>query len=395
MIRIGAFQSVSNQPNNYANVLYDIQPDGSAQRLTLAGPPARNVSLSGEARITHSIVDGPRLHVIHLSLRERDARHEFGGDDEIDLGPLPVGQIDHSPQPDFDFGPLSRDRVRQSTLGLAYDGRWKDVGELSFGLSHAWYRKTTDLPGVPAATTRSQPWLYNVTAAGNLASTVTAYAGYARGLEESGLAPPNAANRNQPLPAILTEQKDAGLRVALGKSIKAVVGVFDLRRPYFGSDAGNVFTQIGSVRSRGAEFSVSGSVTPRLDLVAGGMLLSPRVERDAAALVVIGDRPAGLPGHLLNLNVNWRTPLADGLSLDIGAIHRGSMPSTTDNLVSIPPRARLDLGGHYRFKLASHDATLRVQMINVLDELGLGYAGPGIYTGVPGRYVNGYLAVDI
>ena len=88
------------------------------------------------------------------------------------------------------------------------------------------------------------------------------YAGYARGLEESGTAPPNAANRNQPLPAIMTEQKDAGVRFALTKDVKAVVGVFDLSRPYFGFDAGNVFKQIGTVRSRGAEFSVSGSVTP-------------------------------------------------------------------------------------------------------------------------------------
>ena len=36
---------------------------------------------------------------------------------------------------------------------------------------------------------------------------MTVYVGYARGLEESGIAPPNAANRNQPLAAVITSQK--------------------------------------------------------------------------------------------------------------------------------------------------------------------------------------------
>ena len=55
----------------------------------------------------------------------------------------------------------------------------------------------------------------------------------------------------------------------------AAVGLFDLRRPYFGFDSTNLFKQIGAVRSRGAEFSITGSVTKRLDVVAGGMKSRP------------------------------------------------------------------------------------------------------------------------
>eukprot|EP01035_Chromulina_nebulosa_P030457 gene30457-40471_t len=157
---------------------------------------------------------------------------------------------------------------------------------------------------------------------------------------------------------------------------------------------GGTFTQVGTIRSQGAEFSVSGKLTSRLDLVGGGVFLRPRVVRSASAVGAIGDRPVGLSSHLLIANLNWRVPGLNGLSLDLATVHRGATPATTDNLVILPPRARVDLGGRYRFKLATHDATFRLQMSNVFDQIGFGIAGSGVYTGISGRYVTGYLAID-
>ena len=48
-----------------------------------------------------------------------------------------MGESVKVPRPAFSFGPLSRDHVRQTTFGVAYDGRWKDLGEISFSLSRA------------------------------------------------------------------------------------------------------------------------------------------------------------------------------------------------------------------------------------------------------------------
>lgn len=396
LVRVGAFRSVFDQKAGWTNLLLDVQPDGSAaSRLIIADPRNKSVSLSGEVRLTHSIVDGPRLHVVHLSIRERDARREFDGSDEVDLGPTRIDIPEDSPKPAFAFGPLSRNRVDQTTIGLAYDGRWKDVGEISFGVSRANYRKTTTFPGVAPIVSRAQPWLYNGTAALSLSKAISVYAGYARGLEESGVAPPNAANRNAPLDAVITEQKDAGVRWNATGNVKLIAGVFDLRKPYFGLDAARIYRQIGTTRSRGAEFSVSGNLTKRLNIVAGGFFLDPRVVRDPTALGNIGPRPVALPGHLINVNLNWRTPFLDGLSLDAIMSHRTSVPSTTDNLVSLPPRSVVNLGGRYRFKLMGKNATLRVQMANVLDNRGFNIAGPGIYGANNGRFVTGYLAIDV
>jgi iron complex outermembrane receptor protein len=396
LVRFGAFRSINDQKHAFANLLVDEQPDGSGNRVLFADPPSKLASNSGEVRLTHSIPDGPRLHVVHLSVRERDARREFGGSEFIDFGPGKIGERVTAPEPaEFHFDPLSHDLVRQTTIGLAYDGRWKNVGELSFGISQARFHKETAVPGVPDAVTRSTPLLYNATAAGNLGKSITIYAGYARGLEESGTAPPNAANRLAPLPAILTRQKDAGVRFSLTKDVKAVVGVFDLSRPYFGFDSSNVYKQVGSVESRGAEFSVSGSVTPRLGIVAGGVFLRPKVTAADAADDNIGSKPVGLPSHILIANLNWKTPIAKGLEFDMAVSHRGKAAATTDNEVFIPARARVDIGSHYRFTIAKRSASLRIQLVNLFNNAGYGLAGSGIYTSAPGRYLQGYLAVDL
>jgi hypothetical protein len=75
-------------------------------------------------------------------------------------------------------------------------------------------------------------------------------------------------------------------------------------------------------------------------------------------------------------------------------IHRGRTPATTDNVVFIPTKFRLDLGARYHFKLARRDATLRLQVFNVTNGIGYGLPGSGIYGQNPGRFVQGYLTVD-
>ncbi|MDB5694171.1 MAG: hypothetical protein JWO81_3234 [Alphaproteobacteria bacterium] len=394
-LRAGAFRSVNDQRSGYTNLRDNLESDGTGHVLLFADPPHKSVGISGEIRLTHSIADGPRLHEIHFSLRGRDTKRVFGGSDAIDLGESRIDEEVRAPRPPLTFAAQSRDEVRQTIYGLAYDGRWKDVGELSFGVSRSAYRKTTTTPDRGVVLSRSQPWLYNATLALFPVRRLAVYAGYARGLEESGTPPPNAANRTEGLPAILTRQADAGFRLNLTPRMKAVAGLFDLRKPYFGFDTANRYVQIGAIRSRGAEFSLSGSVTDALDIVAGGVLLDASVIRQPNATGPIGRRPVGIPAHILNVNVNWKTPLLAGLSLDASLSERGTTPGTTDNAVEIPSRARLDMGARYTFSLAGSKATARLQVSNVFDNQGFSSAGPGAYFPNAGRYVTGYLAVDL
>lgn len=396
LLRLGAFHAVNEQRTGFTNLLIDEQPDGSGERVSYADPLLKSQSTSGELRLTHSIVDGPRLHVINLSIRGRDARREFGGAALLDFGPGRVGEPVDAPKPgSIDFGEVSRDHLVQTTYGISYDGRWKGIGEISVGISQARFRKSTQIPGSEISPIRSNPWIYNGTAAANLSKDITIYAGYARGLEESGLAPANAANRNAPLPAIITEQKDAGFRFLLGDRIRIVAGLFDLSRPYFDYDAANAYSQVGTVDSRGAEFSISGKLTSRLDIVVGGVVRNSKVNSNVASHDMIGSKPVGLDPNELSVNGNWRTPLVKGLEFDATLVERGRTPATADNLVYVPVKVRVDLGSHYRFKLADRDATIRLQLFNLTNGRGYAVMGSGFYGPNPGRSVQGYLAVDL
>ena len=393
-ILLGAFRSVADQKANFFVIDNDLQPDGSTDRLLDAEPRQQTRSVSGELRAVHSIADGPRIHTFYLSLRGRDRTTEYGGSDVIDYGPGQIRTRFEPAEPDFQFGPLSRDHIRQMSEGIAYDGRWRDMGELSLSVARTHYRKTTDIPGRPAIEAQASPLLYNATAAIFPIAGVAVYAGYARGLEESGVAPPNAVNRYQPLPAIRTRQMDGGVRIALPRAMKLILGAFDLRKPFFGFDDAGIYGERGDIRNQGVEFSLSGQPTPKLNVVAGGFLLRPRVRGDAGLPAGTGRIPVGLADRFVQLSANWQTPWS-GLSLDGTAIDVGRQAGTQANDVFIPGSTQFNFGTRYRFKLAANQATIRVSMNNLTGVRRWQPLGPGAYVPGGGRFLQGYLTVDL
>jgi iron complex outermembrane receptor protein len=394
LLRAGLFRSVRHLRNGYTYLFDELQPSGIGRRIMFVDPPSGNRGVSGELRLSHSLAEGPRLHTLHVSLRGRQAKREYGGEDEVDLGISSMFQDDHTPKPTFEFGEQSHDRVRQWIYGLAYNGRWRGVGELSFGISKTTYQKASETPDLRLVS-RASPLLYNATLTLPPVQGVAVYGGYSRGFEENGSPPSNAANRNDALPAILTRQIDAGVRIDVAPKLRAVAGIFDLSRPYFGFDQNKRYVQVGTTRSRGAEFSLSGNLSNRLTLVAGGVLLSPRVEGDLGGRGEIGRRPVGIPSHIFSVDANWDVAsLIGGLSFDVALSHRGRTPGTTGNAVVLPPRAQLDLGTRYRFVVGKTHATARFQVINALDQRGFVVAGPGAYFPIGARSVSAYLTVD-
>lgn len=286
--------------------------------------------------------------------------------------------------------------MRQTTVGIAYEGRWKGVGELSLGVQRADYSKTIDLPGnLPTTRAKDRPWLLNGSAAAYLSSSLAVYAGYTRGLEESGIAPNNAANRNEALPAIRTRQADAGLRWTISPRMKLVAGLFDVRKPYFNADEANVSTILGDVRHRGVELSLSSNPVDDLSIVAGAVLMEPRVTGEAVELGRVGRKPLGQSATILRGNADYRLPFLPGASLDVAVSWYGERPASRDNLVSVDPYALIDLGARYRFKLGSKPATLRVLVQNVTNRFAWSIVGSSSYGLMDKRRLTAFLAVDL
>lgn len=393
-MRAGVFRSIIASQREFSNLLVDLLPDGRADQLIIADPPSRSASTSGELRLSRSMSEGPRRHQIHLSLRGRAGDRSFDGSDYVDLGATTVDGTVRAPKPAFRFDEQQRDRVRQWTAGIAYEGRWVGIGELGVGVSRTNYKKRIGLPGLPPVTTDATPWLFNVNMIAQITPTLVAYAGYVTGLEESGVAPANATNRNEPLPAIDTSQRDAGLRWSITPGLAIVAGVFDVRKPYYNLAADGRFALLGNVVNRGVEVSIAGAVTPQLNIVGGAVLLQPRVTGEAVTRGRVGGRPVGAISHRLQGNVDWRPPFFDGVSLDIKVAYQSAQTTTVNNRVQIPARVVTDFGGRYRFKLANKDATLRIVATNILDKRGFDLKGAGVYDVIPGRLASGYLTVD-
>ena len=394
LLRAGLFRSQRVIDGQFANVVRITSPDGIGTERITGDPTLYNASTSGEVRLTRRFDDGPRRHQIHATLRGRQGYRRFDGSQAIDLGVVNIlGIAPDVPPPVLNFGPQQDDNVRQWTGGMAYEGRWDGVGELSVGVQKSDYSKRIGFPGALTATDAA-PWLYNVTAAVQINDNITLYGGAVTGLEESGVAPNFAANRNEALPAISTRQIDAGLRLNLGGGMRMVAGLFEVSKPYFNLDTAGRFDVLGEVINRGVEASLAGPLTDELSIVAGAVLLRPRVTGEAVTRGLVGRLPVGAIAERIEFSADWRPGFAPGLSLDMRLSYRSPEVATVNNLVFVPTRTLIDVGGRYRFKLAGNEAVLRIQTTNLTSQQGFDLRGANAYTVLPGRVTQAYLTVD-
>lgn len=390
-VKAGLFRSSIAYHEDYTNLLTDVTANGAARSQVIVDPPLLFASTSGEARLSHGWREDRRSHRLHLAFRGRDAARRFGGAATVDVGPTTLTGALTGAQPAVAFGPQADDRFRQWTLLAGYEGQWQGVGEISLGVQRSDYYKRIVLPDRGTLVTRSQPVLFNANAAVTITERLALYGGHVTGLEESGVAPEQAANRNEALPAIRTRQFDAGLRWSLGR-LRLVAGLFEVSKPYFNLDAGGIFRELGTVANRGLEASLSGPLTDSLTIVAGTVQLRPRV---TANLPGVGRQPVGAIRETYTASADWRPPFAPGLSLDVNLFHVSSQTATVSNRVAIPARTYIDLGGRYRFNLARKSATLRLQVENLLDFQGYELFGAGAYRPIWGRAAIAYLTVDL
>ena len=390
----GLFRSSFTQ-DDYASAWFSgVDQQGIGERFVLSGKDQTFVSWSGEARATRDFREGPRLHRLIASLRGRNVNARYGG---FDLAALKVGEIgvpDPEPEPNRSYGALTDDRVRQRAWSLGYEVVWQDRGELNLGITYSDYRKRIEAPGLAGFSRHDRDWLWNASLALRVTGGLTVYGATTRGLEESGSAPGNAANANEVLPALRTRQIEAGFRIKLPAGMRAVASWFDLRKPYFEIDSSdNVYRPLGEVRHRGYELSLSGRPAKGLSIVAGAVLMDPRVTGEAVGDGRLGARPIGRTRTLIDASIDWMPTWQERISLDLRLLYEGSRVAAPRNLFSIPARATLDLGARYRFHLGRSPATLRLKLANATNVFGWRvFSGGGFKTNAPRRLTASIIA---
>ncbi|MBA3898149.1 MAG: TonB-dependent receptor [Sphingomonadaceae bacterium] len=381
-VRLGVFRSINDNDKTAADLLFGTARDGSvADRIVVIENGDKSASTSGELRVAKSFDEGPRRHTLIVSARGRAQDRRYGGADFIDLGASTSLGPDPRPEPSHVDGPKTFDRVRQTTVGVGYQGKWRGVGEVSIGIQKTRYTKriTDPDPAIVFPETRASPWLPSATAALYLAPSVALYAGYTRGLEESPVAPSDAVNLNEAPPAIRTRQKDGGVRWTISPSVTAVLGAFEVEKPYFNLDPARRFRQLGQVTNRGIEFSIAGQVAPGLSLVAGNVLLDAKVSGEEVAAGRIGPRPVGTFRRHTIISMNYSVPTFEALSFDAYFEGTSNRTANSANTLLIPERAIVNLGTRYRFKVGETALLVRAQVQNVTNTFGWNVGGSGFF----------------
>lgn len=394
-LQLGLFRSERKEPTNVTVFYRNVQTTGAATLDAFADPAQSRRSYSGEVRLTRTFVEGPRRHTLHISTKGRNVKRIFGGGDGALLGPGTFGVETPFPEPAFNFGPSSRDKARQISPGVSYIGSWRGVGDISFGLQKSFYRRNVAQPNLPLARATSSPWIYNGTVTLYATNALAIYGSFTRGLEESGIAPENATNRGEALPASLTKQVDGGIRYRITPQLTLLAGVFEVSKPYFDRNPVNLFTTVGNIRHRGVEVSLAGQPVPDLTVVAGVMLLQPRISGSTVERGLIGPVPPGRTPQVIRFNSNYAPPSWGGLSLEFQVDHRGANYANRLNTFKVPAVTLIDLGGRYKFQAFGGDASLRLQVQNVTNAYGWQVAGSsGSFSYEGPRRLSARLAVD-
>ncbi|MGE3692226.1 MAG: TonB-dependent receptor [Novosphingobium sp.] len=376
-LRAGVFYAEGTRQRNFSEI-FTLQPQADAEgdflarHLLIADPSQALHATSGEAQLGWRFGSGRWQHRLLAGFRARRRITESGGSSLVNSPSTLSGQLvrygdpDPIPEQSFDFHPVNRGEVRQSSFMLGYTGKLEGVGSIELGLQKARYRATIfDSTLNRTTTSRDDPWLYNATLRFGLTSHLSFYIGTQKGLEDSGAAPENALNRNEQLPATRATQYEGGLRWKFpGGQLAA--NVFQITKPYFTFDASRNFVQLGNVRHRGIEASLSGQFGKRLHLLAGIVAMQPRIAG--------GLRPAGTPSLFARIDANYRTDIFGGLTPTVAVFYNGSralspgaLPSLGGRQLEVPGYATVDLGLRQQFHIGKTPVSFRATLVNAFD----------------------------
>ena len=389
----GVFRSAADTNLNYEPSLLNTDGAGRGDYAITASPPRNSHSTSGEVRVVRRFATPSISSAVYMSVRGRERSGESGGADTIGLGPATTNWVPQVPPLDFNPGPTTRIDAEQFTPGLGYEGVWRDVGQLSVGVQKSYYERTVYAPGAAPVSGKSEPWLYYLAAAAHASPKLAIYASYTKGFEEIGNAPFNAANRDEVVPAQLTEQIDAGIRYQFSPRLTLVAGLFEIEKPYFDLDELNVFRHVGTTRNRGLELSLTGALTDRLTIVAGVIAIDPKVSYDTGQGSEERTAVGPVPG-LIRANLQYRVASIEGLTLD-AKIESTSKRYARYDTVRLPAVTTIDAGLRYDLQVLGRDATVRLQLFNLTNEFSLTPNASGQLTPLDARRFDLSFAFDI
>lgn len=187
------------------------------------------------------------------------------------------------------------------------------------------------------------------------------YANYMEGLGRGRFVAKRYANGGEYLPPQLTKQMELGLKWD-SKKIAGSFSVFSLEQENAYADASNVYRYHGRQKNRGAQVTVFGAVSPKVNLIGGLMYLKGTQSggaNDGKEIYAVPHWNATLTAEY-NADPNWTV---------FGRfLYNSSAYLTSANTAKVPSWYRFDLGVQYEKPLANGNAMrVGLNVYNVFD----------------------------
>lgn len=319
--------------NDYKNVIYRGDLSGTLR----TGPIEHNLLIG----VAYSTRDS---HV-PTAVRRSFAQNIYN---PVEIAPQPrAPRIIANPSRVEDLGIYIFDRAKL--------GEWL---QLTFG-----YRKTDYSDVSLTSSYKIKPDTFSYGVMVKPTSWANLYANYIEGLEPGPIAQQIAVNAGEILPAAVSKQKEAGIKLEPLRGLLLTAAYFHISRPSSYLNSASYFVQDGSAVYEGAEFGVVGELTPNLSIAASAIAVDATQESGAAS--VVGKRIENVARFSGSLFVEYRVAGIEGLRLSAGLFHVGRRAVNALNQGFVPGYTTFDLGASYAFDLLGATTKLRVYAQNV------------------------------
>jgi iron complex outermembrane receptor protein len=342
----------------FDDTLLFASPQGSFAATLLRQPETGSRADSGQLAAHWASPAGPVVQRFGLGIRVRHTRSSTVPGEAFSLGVVDAEHPVYPLEPYFSAGAARLgDSVDQNAVFGDYAVALNERLEARIGLSMIRQdHRVSDLQGLTVlerstarAPSAALVWLF--------APGWTLFGDVVRGLEDSGAAPQNAANRDQPLPPVEARQVEIGISHSDQQGQGVNFNLFDIAKPVAGFDDQQVYRLLPAAHHRGGEISCAMGSAEHASLLAGVTLLQARLADG-------GTRP-GISERIAFAQVKIRA----GAHFVLDAVLSWQSGAAIDPRASVrtSPLRTADLGLRYNFRLEGRPAELRASLVNVFD----------------------------
>lgn len=223
--------------------------------------------------------------------------------------------------------------------------------------------------------------------------TFAVYANHTEEFVEGQIVPSGSGytNQGQTLDPYKTKQNEIGIKFKTGDFFHKL-SYFDIKQAngidIFNEDGTKTRTQDGERRHKGIEYTATGSIHDKWNLIGGFMYLDATqdtgLNQDGTPKPNDGKRPNGIPEWTANMGVEYKAD--ENFSGLLRANYIGSS-YVLDEKYKVPSYFTLDLGVRYKTEVNDTPVTLSAMCYNVTDKNYWSASGNTIHLGGPRTFM--------